>query len=289
MGDDDGGAAIHHGAHGLADLVLLRRVHGAGGVVEHQHARVRHDGAGKCDPLPLTSAERVAALTQQRVVAIGKFEDEVVRPGQARSRFDVALRCIRASEGDVRSDGVVEQERVFEHDAHLATQVAQRQVAYVHPIEPHGTCLRVVEADEQPSHRALSPTGAAHQRHRGTRRNAEIEVAQHRRLGGVAEGDVVELHRAHCVAVGQHCGRGRVGHRRCRRQHLVHAQQCCRSALAECHRHAEVPERKDQQADVLHEFQHLATGHGAAEHTMTTDGQHGQETEVRQQVQCGQE
>ena len=49
-------------ASGVADLVLLGRVDGGGGVVEHQHAGVGEDGPGDGDALALAARQREAPL-----------------------------------------------------------------------------------------------------------------------------------------------------------------------------------------------------------------------------------
>ena len=71
VGDDDRGSAPHHLGEGVADLVLLGRVDGRGGVVEDQDAWIGEDGAGDGDPLALPARQRVAPLADDRGVAVG--------------------------------------------------------------------------------------------------------------------------------------------------------------------------------------------------------------------------
>ena len=74
VGDDDRGAPAHHLAERGADLVLLGGVDRRGGVVEDQHARVGEDGPGDGDALALAARQREAALTDDRVVAVGQLD-----------------------------------------------------------------------------------------------------------------------------------------------------------------------------------------------------------------------
>ena len=80
--DHDRGAAAHHLGERVADLVLLRRVDCARGVVEDQHARVGDDRTRDRDALTLPARQREAPLADQRVVAVGQLRDEVVRTRQ---------------------------------------------------------------------------------------------------------------------------------------------------------------------------------------------------------------
>ena len=91
VGDDDGGALGHHRGQRVADLVLLRRVDGGGGVVEHEHAGVGQDRPGDGDALALAAREREPALAEQRVVAVREVVHEVGRHRPARRR----ARCAR--------------------------------------------------------------------------------------------------------------------------------------------------------------------------------------------------
>ena len=116
VGDDDRRATVHDRGHRLADLVLLRRVDGAGGVVEHEHPGIDEDRPGDGDALALTAAQREATLADQRLVPVGQRVDELGRAGEPGGPLDLVQRRVRPGEGDVAADGVVEQERVLEHD-----------------------------------------------------------------------------------------------------------------------------------------------------------------------------
>ena len=86
VGDHDRRAAVHHRGHRVADLVLLRRVDRAGGVVEHEHPWVGEDRPGDGDALALAPAEREAAFADHRVVAVGQVVDELGGAGELRGR-----------------------------------------------------------------------------------------------------------------------------------------------------------------------------------------------------------
>ena len=99
-------------------------------------------------------------------------------------------------EADVVGDGAVEQEVVLQHDAELATVVAQlepRQVAAVHA---NHAGLRAVERHHQADQRALAGPARPHQRRRRARRRVERHALEHLDALDVREAHVLELHLA---------------------------------------------------------------------------------------------
>ena len=85
------------------------------------------------DALALAAGERVAALADDRVVAVGSSVDELVGSGGAGRRLDLVERRVRAAVGDVVADRDREQERLVEHDADLRAQARERELAHVVP------------------------------------------------------------------------------------------------------------------------------------------------------------
>ena len=67
------GAALHQRPQRVVDLLLDLHVDGAGGVVEHEDRRVDQQRAGDGDALALAARERVAALADDGVVALGQL------------------------------------------------------------------------------------------------------------------------------------------------------------------------------------------------------------------------
>ena len=70
VGDDDAGAPGHDALQRLLDQRLRFAVQVAGGFVQHQDARVFEDDARQGDALLLAAAQAVAALADDRVVAV---------------------------------------------------------------------------------------------------------------------------------------------------------------------------------------------------------------------------
>ena len=78
MGDGDRRAALDQVVERFLDLALGLGVDRAGGLVEDQDPRVDQQGAGDRNPLPLAARKRLAPLADQRVVAVGQTQDELV-------------------------------------------------------------------------------------------------------------------------------------------------------------------------------------------------------------------
>ena len=132
------------------DLLLDLHVDRRRGVVEHEDRRVDQQRAGDRDALALAARERVAALADDRVVALGQLPDEVVGAGRGRGRDDLVERRVGPAVGDVVADRHREQERLVEHHADVVAQARQREVAHVVAVDAHRAVGHVVEAREQP-------------------------------------------------------------------------------------------------------------------------------------------
>lgn len=71
VSDHDGGAPLANAPHVVLDDPLALVVECARRFVEDQDARVGDEGAGDCDPLPLSAREAAAAFADKRIVAFG--------------------------------------------------------------------------------------------------------------------------------------------------------------------------------------------------------------------------
>ncbi len=104
-------------------------------VVEDQHPRVGEHGPGDRDPLPLPARQREPVLADHGVVPVGQVVDEVVRAGQPRRAAHPLQRRLGIGERDVVAHGVGEEERVLEHDADRAAEVAEPERAHVDAVD----------------------------------------------------------------------------------------------------------------------------------------------------------
>ena len=171
VGDDQRGAPVHERAQRAVDLELALGVDRAGGVVEHEDARVDEQGAGDGDALALTARQRVAALADDGVVAVGQLQDEVVRAGCPRRRLDLLERRVGSTERDVVADRLREEERLVGHHPDVRPQAGDGEVADVLAVDAQRAGGDVVEARDESRQRSTSRSRCA-RRARPSRRGA---------------------------------------------------------------------------------------------------------------------
>jgi hypothetical protein len=140
---------------GSDDAGFRLRVQGRGRLVQDEHGRATHQGAGQRDPLALPARQPGAALPRRRLIALGQAGNELVDPGRARRRLDFGVAGLRAAQAYVVGQGRVEEEAVLEHRAHLKGQRGQGHARHVVIVEAHEAAAGVVEAQEQREQRAL--------------------------------------------------------------------------------------------------------------------------------------
>jgi len=66
-------------------------IHGRGGIIQNQDARILEKGASDGNPLLLPTRERYAFLADDRVIAIRKRKDDVMNCGCFRYIFNLLL------------------------------------------------------------------------------------------------------------------------------------------------------------------------------------------------------
>ena len=100
MGDDDAGAAAL--AQMVIDLLLCNRVEGSGRFIEHNHARVLHEGASNLEALALSATEIRPLLGNGAVIA--------TRTG---GNLVVDMRVLRRTDHRIPVDGCIPQSEVL--------------------------------------------------------------------------------------------------------------------------------------------------------------------------------
>ena len=186
-----------------------------------------------------------------------------------------------------------EEERVLEHDPDRLAKLSQAQVLHVDAVDEHRAGVDVVEARDEPGDGGLAAAGGPHQRHGLAGRHGEVELVEHHReLGGVREPHAVEAHLASAAGRpvgGQRQPVGVVADHRVGDEDLVHPLGGGRRALALGDDHPEHPQRPDQHHDVDVEPDQLAEAEVAVEHLMAAVAEHGDEPDVREQLEGRQE
>ena len=131
VGDHERRAALHDRRQRRLDLALGGGVDRRRRLVEDQDARVGDERPRDGDALALAARERVAALADDGVEALGQRVDELLGLGHARGAAHLLVGRLGAPVGDVLAHGGGEQERVLRHDADLAAQLVEAHAAHV--------------------------------------------------------------------------------------------------------------------------------------------------------------
>ncbi len=122
--------------------------------------------------MPLSTRQRGAALSHQRVVAFRKLRDEPVGVGEFRRRQYLGL-VVLTSQRDVAVDGVVEEEHLLEHQADRVGEFCPVQVGQAVAVETDLAPIGVEEAHHEMCQRRFAGPGRTDKRHRPPRSHTE--------------------------------------------------------------------------------------------------------------------
>ena len=123
-------------SRGALDPLLDLRVHRAGGLVQHQDARIEGERAREGDQLPLAHRERGAALAQRLLVsACGSRSMKRSAPTRSARPATRASSMSLVAQPDVVAHVLAEQEDVLQHEADARAQLVQIELADGHAVE----------------------------------------------------------------------------------------------------------------------------------------------------------
>ena len=157
------------------------RVHRARGLVHQQDLRLRHQAACQRDELALPATEQRTALAHRQVPALRMRCGHAVQPGEAGG-FDHACRvggC--AVEQHVVAQAAAEQARLLADVADARTKVRRVDLAQVDAVDVDLPAARLIQAGEQPQHRALARADAPEDGDAFTRLEAQRHALEHGR------------------------------------------------------------------------------------------------------------
>src|SRR5450756_302632 len=167
--DEHHGPAPGHLADALEDRPFRDGIERAGRLVEDEDAGVAEEGPRQGHLLPLADAQLLTLLeplAQHRVVAGGEAADDFVGAGLSRRRHDAGIvrRPVDVADPDVLARRELVLGVVLEDHAHLAAQVAGRELAQVDAVDRDRPGLRAVEPAEELHECGLAGAVRAHQR-----------------------------------------------------------------------------------------------------------------------------
>ena len=149
MGDDNAGTIAEEVIESLLDEAFALGVEGGSRLIEDENVGIAENCASYADALALTAREIGAAVAYDGIVAILLLSDEIVGVGNLGSSFYFLLRSVLDTEGDIISDGIVEEDGVLADDAHAPAQIVEAIVADVDAIDEDGAGLDIPEAREE--------------------------------------------------------------------------------------------------------------------------------------------
>src|SRR5215204_467846 len=192
VGDDDRRPVLHRLTEAESDLRLGRRVHGRRCIVQDQDPRVEQQRPCDRDPLALAARKRDPTLADHRVVRLRQRDDEVVGLREPGGLLDLLLGGVRPAERDVLAHRVREEERILRDDPDLPPQGDQLRLPHVETVDGHPAGGGVVEPRNQGRERRLAGARVADQCDCAAGLELEVDVAEHRALEVIAEGDMLE-------------------------------------------------------------------------------------------------
>lgn len=120
--------------------------------------------------------------------------DELQRLRAAAGLADLLVGGVGIADPQVLRDRAVEQQRLLEHDADLATQAGEGDVADIGAVDGDVAGLRIVDAMQDRQRRRFAGTGAADQRYGVAGLGGERQILDCGLAAVITEGDVLERH-----------------------------------------------------------------------------------------------
>src|SRR5215210_833813 len=147
--DNDGGASLHQALQRDHHVLARPRIEPRGRLVEDEDRGVTDHGARYGQPLPLPVGEEPSLLSDHRVVPFGQRLYELVGVSGLGSGDDLLLARLELPVGDVLAHGPCEDEGLLQQHRDVLPERVEGQLAKVVAVEPDGTGVGLVEAQEQ--------------------------------------------------------------------------------------------------------------------------------------------
>src|SRR5882757_283043 len=119
MGDNENGTAFADPVHIVLDDALALVIKRAGSLIENQNAGISHQRTRDGDALPLTTREAASSFADDRVVALGKFKNELMRASQIGGIDDPLHGHGGIGERSILGDGSIEKDVLLQNNANL--------------------------------------------------------------------------------------------------------------------------------------------------------------------------
>ena len=195
MRDHQRRARLRHFVQRGLDFLFRAAVKRRCRFVKQEDRRLLQDGAGNGDPLLLAARQLQTPFTDHGFIPVRQCLDEPVNGGHARGGLDLVRGGAGATIADVVADGGVEHHRILRNHADRRAHRGLRDLGQVLPVDPHGTGLRIVEAEQQPRNGRLPRSAWPDDGHPLALRHFKADAAQDRAVL-IGEVHILETDRA---------------------------------------------------------------------------------------------
>ena len=163
--------------------------------IQNQDWAVTQQRARNRNTLTLTTGQEHAIFTNDGIQTVIHLVDKVHRIGHACGILDLlAAVLFSARISDVVGDRIVKQMHVLRNQRNLVTQRLQGVLPQVVTVQENFTFVDVVETGDEAGNGGFTGARTAYQRHRFTRRNRQVDIAQSGRIAArIGEGHIVEF------------------------------------------------------------------------------------------------
>src|SRR4029079_15698997 len=134
------------------------------------------------DALLLAAGQLVAALADERVVALGQLEDALVDRRRPRGPLELRLARVRLRIQQVLADRRMEEVGLLRHDADNLAERRELDLPDIDAVDLDGACVTVVEARDQVGRGGLARAGRADERDQLAGLPLEVDVLERERL-----------------------------------------------------------------------------------------------------------
>ena len=269
VGDDEARPPASQLRHRLLDQDLGPRVYIARRLVQDQNARVGEKSAGDRHELALAGRQLRSVLVEDCVVTLGQRADEGVDVRRLGGRDDLGFGRALLAVRDVVPDRAGEQPGVLKDHAERPAHVVAWDLSSIDLVEADAPGPDVVEAHEQVDDGGLAGARRTHDRHGLAGPNLEVEIADQRIVGLVAEVDV--LQRDGAAGVPKLHPAVHVGDLLFGVQKLEHTLGRGETRLEQVHLARDLHDRHRELARILDEGLDVAERHGSGGDAISAD------------------
>ena len=194
MCDNKGCSSAHQLIHTILNNALGTGIDGACRLIENQYRRICNGCTRDRKKLPLTLGQIRTVSGQHCVIALRQTHNESVRIRQFCCCYNLILRRIELSEGNIFSYRSRKQMCILQNNAKRSSQVILFDLSNVDLIVTNLTFLNIIEAVDQIGNGCLSGSGRTDKRDLLTRLCKQRYIVQNNFIRVVAEINMFEYH-----------------------------------------------------------------------------------------------